>query len=123
MASPSWVSVGPVATADPGEAARLLDDVERELGVPTRPDPATTGRRTFTLDARDAFEARELVAAALGRSIRAGKASSTSPSKTRLGAKLRQARVITPPRAGPNRGAKRRARAECAYNACCARRL
>jgi hypothetical protein len=67
MASPSWVSVGPVATADPGAAARLLDDVERELGVPTQPDPATAGRRIVALDARDAFEARELVAAALGK--------------------------------------------------------
>jgi hypothetical protein len=61
------VSAGPVATADPGEAARLLDDLERKLGVQTRPDPATAGRRLFPLDANDPFEARDRVAAALGK--------------------------------------------------------
>jgi hypothetical protein len=67
MPSSPWISVGPVATADPAEATRLLDDVERELGVQARPDPETAGRRIFTLDARDVFEARDQLAATLGK--------------------------------------------------------
>jgi hypothetical protein len=67
MAACPWVSVGPLATADADEAGRLLDNLEQELGIQARPDPTTPGRRIFILDARDAFDARELVAATLGK--------------------------------------------------------
>jgi hypothetical protein len=67
MAASFWVSIGPLATAGADEAGRLLERLEQELGIQAQPDPATPGRRIFILDARDAFDARDLAAETLGK--------------------------------------------------------
>ena len=67
MSSSPWLSAGRLATADPSEAARLLDNLERELGVQAQPDHTTAARRIFRLDAHDALVGGDVIDATLAK--------------------------------------------------------